>query len=134
MQPSDHKKHNKHRAVALDSWAIVLSGICLLHCLALPFAVLLGPVLGQWLLDTETNLHWLLLAMALPLSFWALGRGYNSYKSLLTLTFGSVGLLMMFLGVSHLVGEAFEVPLTVIGVCAVMFAHIRNTLATLRQH
>ncbi|NKC00591.1 MAG: MerC family mercury resistance protein [Pseudomonadales bacterium] len=134
MQTFEQHPQDKHKAVALDRWAIVLSGICLLHCLALPFAVLLGPVLGQWLLDTETNVHWLLLALALPISFWALRRGYKSHRSLVTLTSGSIGLLLMFLGVSHLAGELLEVPFTVVGVVAVMFAHIRNTIATLKHH
>lgn len=126
--------HDKQKSVVLDRWAIVLSGICLLHCLVVPFAVVLGPVLAQWLLDTETRVHWFLLALAIPISFWALGRGYLNHRSSLTLTLGGMGLILMFLGVSHLAGDELEVPLTVIGVSGVMIAHIRNTLATLKSH
>lgn len=126
--------HDKHRAVTLDRWAIILSGVCLLHCLIVPFAVLLGPVLAQWLLNTETHVHWLLLALAMPISFWALRRGYLNHRSKLTLALGATGLSLMFLGVSHLPGPDLEAPLTVVGVSGVMIAHIRNTLATLRSH
>lgn len=110
----------------LDRIAVFLSGLCLLHCLALPFALLLGPLLGDWLQDSETQVHWLLLALALPVSAIALWRGFRKHHSALTLTLGLVGLLLMFIGVSHLIGERWEVILTVVGVSALLVAHIRN--------
>ena len=120
--------------IALDRFAIFLSGLCLLHCLALPFAALLGPALGRWLLDTETDVHWLLLALAVPVSLWALARGYRAHPRVFNLVLGIAGLCAMFLGASHWLGEDYEVALTVTGVVAVMIAHIRNALAQLRAH
>lgn len=122
------------KRTALDRFAIFLSGLCLLHCLAIPFAALLGPALGHWLLDTETDVHWWLLALAVPISLWALGRGYVNHHNRLTLGLGIAGLGCMFLGVSHWAGEDFEVVLTAVGVVAVMIAHIRNAFANLAQH
>lgn len=119
--------------IAVDRFAIFLSGLCLLHCLALPFAALLGPSLGHWLLDTETDVHWFLLAVAVPVSLWALLRGFRVHAGLFNLGLGISGLCAMFLGASHLAGEQYEVSFTVIGVIAVMIAHIRNALAHL-QH
>lgn len=120
--------------IELDRFAIFLSGLCLLHCLALPFAALFGSVVGGWLLDTETGVHWLLLALAAPVSLWALIRGYRAHARWLNLALGIAGLLAMLLGVSHWVGEQYEVAFTVVGVIAVMIAHIRNALAHLHQH
>lgn len=111
---------------ALDKGAVFLSGLCLLHCLALPFALLLGPWLGGWLLTTETEVHWLLLALALPISTLALWRGYRRHRSQLTVALGAAGLLLMFIGVAHVIGEGYEVLLTAVGVSAVLIAHLRN--------
>ena len=118
----------------LDRFAVLLSGLCLLHCLAIPFALLLGPLLGQWLISSESQTHWLLLALAIPVSALALGRGYMRHRSQLTLALGVVGLMLMFLGVSHLIDEDWEVILTVIGVSGVLWAHIRNMARAAHNH
>lgn len=118
----------------LDRAAVVLSGLCLLHCLAVPFALVFGPMLGQWLLNRETEVHWLLLALALPISAIALGRGYSRHRSPLTLVLGGVGLVLMFVGASHFFGAQWEVLLTVIGVSTLMVAHVRNMLGAHGPH
>jgi len=112
----------------LDRAAVFLSGLCLLHCLAIPFALLLGPLIGQWLVTSETRVHWILLAVAVPISALALWRGFARRHDRLTVTLGAGGLTLMFIGVSHLLGEAWEVALTVIGVCALLAAHVRNMM------
>ena len=112
----------------LDRAAVFLSGLCLLHCLAIPFALLLGPIASHWLTSNETQVHWILLALALPISVVALWRGYRRHGSQLTLALGMLGLLFMFVGVSHLLGESWEIALTVVGVSALLIAHVRNML------
>lgn len=117
----------------LDRAAVLLSGLCLLHCLAVPFAIIFGPLLSQWLVSSETQVHWLLLALALPISAIALARGYSRHHSTLTLLLGGMGLTLMFIGVSHLIGESWEIALTAIGVSSLLVAHIRNLLGA-HQH
>ena len=113
----------------LDRAAVFLSGLCLLHCLAVPFALLLGPALGQWLDSSESQVHWVLLALALPISGIALWRGYVKNPSPLTLALGGFGLAFMLLGVSHVFGDAYEIAFTVIGVVMLLSAHLRNMTA-----
>ena len=108
----------------LDRGAVLLSSLCLLHCLTLPFALLFGQWLGAWLLQTESEVHWLLLALAVPISAVALLRGYRRHHSQITVALGAIGLTLMFAGVS--IGEDWEITLTVIGVSAVLVAHLRN--------
>ena len=120
-------------AQRLDRAAVFLSSLCLLHCLAIPFALLLGPLSAQWLVNSETPVHWLLLAMALPISMIALWRGFRRHRSVLTMSLGVTGLLLMFLGVSHVFGESWEVVLTVIGVTGLLIAHVRNMLGQHRH-
>ncbi len=118
----------------LDRIAIFLSGLCLVHCLAVPVALLLGSVFSEWLDATETHVHWILLGLAAPVSLWAFARGYREHSSTLTLVAGLGGLFLMLLGVSHIFGETWEIALTVIGVSAVLYAHVRNTLARAHRH
>lgn len=113
----------------LDRLAIFLSGLCLLHCLAIPIAVLAAPLLGQWLDHTETSVHWALLAGAVPLSAVALWRGYLRHHQRYILVLGAVGLALMLIAVMHLFGPEAEIILTVVGVSILLLAHVRNLVA-----
>lgn len=110
----------------LDRAAIWFSGICLVHCLAIPFAVLSLPVIGDHLLGSETMVHWLLLAPAVPVSIFSLWFGYRRHDYLAGLLIGTAGLSLMFIGVSHLIDRSYEIPLTVAGVLLVTLAHVLN--------
>ena len=118
----------------LDRVAIFLSGLCLVHCLAVPFAVLLGPALGPWLSDSETWVHWLLLAAAAPVSVLALRRRVGQPGGTLNLSLGCGGLLLMFVAVSHVTSVATEAVLTTVGVVMVLIAHLRNMRAHAHAH
>ena len=111
----------------LDRAAMWLSGLCLVHCLALPLAVLLTPSMSQWLEATETTTHWILFGIAMM-------QGYRRLRSGMTLLLGGIGLLLMLVAVSHIFGRELEVLLTVIGVTAVLFAHLRNLLGHQALH
>ena len=121
-------------SVGLDRFAVFLSGLCLIHCLAVPFALVLGPLAGDWLIESETQVHWILLALASPISALALWRGYRNHHARTTLSLGCIGLVLMFFGVSHFIGEDWEVLLTATGVSALMIAHIRNILGNHAPH
>ena len=110
----------------LDRAAIWLSGLCLIHCLAVPVAFLLAPSLSAWLDATETQTHWLLFGLAVPISGIALFRGYRRQANALTISLGILGLVLMLLGVTHIFGEDLEIILTTAGVVLVMVAHLRN--------
>lgn len=110
----------------LDKAAIWLSALCLIHCLSVPLAFLLAPSISGWLDATETQTHWLLFGLAVPISGIALYRGYKRQPNTLTVSTGVIGLALMLLAVLHLLGEAFEITLTTLGVVLVMVAHIRN--------
>jgi hypothetical protein len=110
----------------MDRFAIMLSGLCLVHCLFIPVIILLAPAFSSIVLGTETTVHWIFLAFAVPTSLWALLRGFKKRRRTAALVAGMVGLLVMALGVSHLFDSAWEVPLTVVGVSLVVVAHVMN--------
>ncbi|MFW6093024.1 MAG: MerC domain-containing protein [Pseudomonadota bacterium] len=112
-----------------DRLAIALSALCLVHCLAIPLAVVVTPALAVALVGSETTLHVLLLAVALPVTVYALGHGYRIHGRRWCVALGGVGLALMTLGVSHLFGMAWEVPLTLAGVSLLTVAHVMNLRA-----
>lgn len=92
----------------------------------MPAAFLLTPSLSAWLDATETQTHWVLFGLAVPISGVALYRGFKRHPNMLTVSMGVAGLALMLLGVLHLFGEQLEIILTTAGVLLVMVAHIRN--------
>ena len=93
----------------------------------MPLAFLLAPSVSGWLDATETQTHWLLFGLAVPISGVALYRGYRREPNTLTVSTGVVGLTLMLLAVLHLLGEEFEIALTTLGVVLVILslAYIR---------
>lgn len=75
-----------------DRAAIFLSGLCLLHCLALPLAVALLPWLS-W--GADSTIHRALLLVIVPVSLYALSRGCRQHRDVRVLLcgFGALALL-----------------------------------------
>lgn len=106
----------------------------MLHCLALPVSLLLLPALAELLDKTDTTVHWTLLGFALPVGLWALARGYLAHRRVSILAVGIVGLGGLVLGVLHLFGERFEVPITAGGAFLLLWAHWQNLKQHRQQH
>lgn len=127
MNPTTPNTGPKRRSY-LDTAAIALSGICLLHCLALPIALTALPIFNIALLD-EATFHAILLIFILPISVIALSIGCRQHKDTLTLILGLVGLgiltVMAFFG-HDLVGLTGERVGTSIGGVILALAHIQN--------
>ena len=115
------------RRQRLDTLGLALSGVCLVHCIALPLAAVLIPAFTIGL-DQRTDhaFHWLLLALAVPISTLALWRGAVRSNDRRWLTVGSGGLALMLIGVLNVFGTDSEVPLTSVGVILLAVAHIKN--------
>ncbi len=110
----------------LDRIAILLSGICLAHCLAIPITLLLLPAVGTLLFGSHEAFHWFLLAVGYPVSIVALLIGYRRHRAAAAIVLGSVGLLLMLLGVTHWFGDTGEIVATMIGAIALTAAHVQN--------
>lgn len=110
------------RAAAIDASAVTLSGLCLIHCMALPLLAAFLPVAGVFA-DAEW-VHKAFVAAALPVSGFAIVRSWKSR--------GGTGFTMLaILGLTLLVSAAFvpalhpfETPLTVAGALLLGSAHI----------
>ncbi|MFT7218908.1 MAG: hypothetical protein ACI8Z1_000521 [Candidatus Azotimanducaceae bacterium] len=112
----------------LDTAAVVMSGICMLHCLALPVVMTLFPILNIAVLD-ESTFHLLMIVFILPASVVALTIGCRQHKDRLTLIFGVVGLsILTFTAVfgHDWFGMKGERIVTSLGGVILAIAHIQN--------
>ncbi len=86
------------RPATVDRWAILLSVLCMVHCLATPFILALFPFIYPS--HDELFFHG---AMMLPLAgfaFWAFWRGYKLHKRLLSIGLGLAGFTLLAFGLA----------------------------------
>ena len=112
----------------LDRSAILLSMICVVHCLALPVAIVMLPALSAYWFADE-YFHLFLLYLVLPTSVIALGLGCRRHRVFKMMVWGGAGLMCLtaaiLLGHDWL-GEFGEKGLTLLGGGLVVAAHIHN--------
>ena len=113
----------------LDRAAILLSALCVVHCVATMVAVLLLASVGAALLDPR--IHEIGLVVAIVIGAMALGAGLRAHGSRAPLVIGLAGLSLMASGVLLPEGLA-EVLATVTGVSTLAVAHLLNRRARRR--
>ena len=111
-------------ARAGDALAIGLSGLCLVHCLALPVLASLLPMLGAW--AEAAWVHWAFATTAAPVSLWALTRPHVAGPSRTALALASAGVLLLVAGAAEVAGHGAETPVTVAGSLLLAAAHFLN--------
>jgi hypothetical protein len=109
----------------LDGSAVCLSGLCLAHCLVLPVAAALLPVLGAWA-EAEW-VHILFVVIAAPLSGLALlqrprQRAHTGRIFLLA----AGGMALLASGAFLANSRTMETGLTVVGSLCLAGAHLWN--------
>jgi hypothetical protein len=111
----------------LDRAAIALSGLCVLHCLAMPFVLLALPFLGQL---TEGHFHLQMLVVVVPVSSIALGLGFRRHRRLSVMIAGGIGLLLLFVGGTWMhneIGILADRATTIAGSLLLASAHFYNS-------
>ena len=114
------------RGGMLDRWAIGLSGLCLVHCLA--SAVLVAVLASAGGLLLSPVIHEVGLLLAIGLGVLALGRGVVQHGFMMPAAVGGLGLGVMAgaLGMPH---NGSEVLYTIIGVAILALGHDLNRRA-----
>jgi hypothetical protein len=110
----------------LDKIAVGLSGICLLHCLLLPFVLAILPFLGQF---DDDHMHKEMLIFVIPVSVIALTVGFRRHGHAGVIVSGAAGLLILVLGaliVHDLYGVMADRATTVAGSIVLAFTHYQN--------
>ncbi len=136
-------EHRQHRG---DSAGLIISGLCLLHCLAAPLIAALIPAMALALSrEADLLIHWSLLGLAVPVSLWTFRQGIRQHGQRRCLMIGGLGLMLMLIGVliesfahihthTHHAHSGFtpEVMVTIVGVVLVATAHLLNWVTTMR--
>ena len=106
--------------LTLDTGGVVISSLCLIHCLFLPLFGTIFPLLGVW---SEIEwIHKMLVLMALPLCAGLIFRPGKIQRRLPAI----LGVALLFTGAFIEVLHEFEVTITVIGAIFLGFAHLQN--------
>ena len=111
-----------------DKIAISLSIACVIHCFFMPSFIVLFPAFLPVQLDNEL-IHYLMLWFIIPISVFALSKGFINHKRISFLFIGITGLFILIyavlLGESNM-GETSERTITLIGSIIVSIAHYKN--------
>ncbi|WP_416908365.1 MAG: MerC domain-containing protein [Polymorphobacter sp.] len=113
----------------LDRAAILLSGLCLVHCLAGALLVASLTLVGGWM---SHEVHSIGLMLALPLAVVALWRGVQAHGRWGVVAVGVVGIALMSASLFPDHGDALEIWLSVTGVLVLAAAHFWNMRAARR--
>jgi hypothetical protein len=128
--------------VYFDRFAITLSSICAIHCIALPVVASLIPLLATSIPHDnalhEFWFHQFILIFILPVSIFALIAGYRCHKKITPIFVGTIGLVIlavMALFAENLVSQQIisslsETILTIFGGIIHAAGHISNVLTT----
>ena len=111
----------------LDGTAVVLSALCLVHCLALPLVVAGVPFLAQF---ADTHLHYQVLVLVIPLSVIALAIGFRRHRDARIVAAGALGMLLLVIGatVAHTqLGLMADRIFTIAGSLVLATAHFFNS-------
>jgi len=117
----------------LDGAAVGLSGLCLLHCLALPFLVGALPILLPF---SAGHLHVQMLFIVVPLSILAIGTGFAGHRNVRVVLGAATGLILLTIGatVAHdSLGIVADRAFSIIGAVVLAIAHFYNGLLA-RRH
>lgn len=110
----------------MDRLAVALSGLCLVHCLLLPFAIAVMPLLAGF---GSEHFHAPMLLIVVPVSVIALMLGFRRHGELGVIGAGAAGLLLLIAGgtIAHaLYGVVADQALTVSGSLILAATHYRN--------
>lgn len=114
---------------ASDKAAIVLSFMCVLHCLALPVILIILPSVSSLLAFSDERFHLWLVFAVIPVSVFAIISGYLHHRHSNVVWLGAIGLLMLVgaaLFAHDILGEKGEVIFTLVGSVLVACSHFRN--------
>ncbi|MBL6749815.1 MAG: MerC domain-containing protein [Nevskia sp.] len=121
----------------LDRLGIVLSGICIVHCLALPLLLAALPLVGGSVFGGHAFHEWLLVAVV-PVSLVALGFGYRRHGDANVMRLGGAGLALLCFATYgyRLVGlsEDWERAISIVGGLIHAAGHVLNFRRTRAVH
>ena len=115
----------------IDRTGVAISGLCVIHCLLLPVASSVLPMLG--VLAENEIVHKALVALAIFPAVFAFSNPIRSKFAILIRSAALFGILALFAGAYVEAFHDFESILTVIGALSLASAHIWRSFAIRRD-
>jgi len=119
---------NLRRDSFLDRISILFSGLCLVHCAALPMLLIVVPI-ASGTLSADLHFHLAMLALIVPVTVLALASGYQHHRNHRIVAAGALGLALLVLAATYAhssLGMAAEALITIAGSTVLAIAHVRN--------
>lgn len=117
------------QSTTLDKFGIILSGVCMVHCLVAPVIVTLLPILSLNVLSEHLLFHTLMLWLVLPTSCIALFLGCRKHKKMSILATGILGMSILVIAAifgHDIFGERSEKIVITIGGMIIALSHYLN--------
>lgn len=113
------------RTNVIEGAAVSASLICLVHCLALPFLLLLLPgIIG--LFAQSTAFHYFALALIVPTAVAAFSLGFRRHGAVLPVLTGLVGIGCLVIALLPGSSKNTEIWFTVAGSLFLVIGHAMN--------
>lgn len=109
-------------AGAVDASAITISGLCLIHCLALPVLAGVLPMAGVWA-EAEW-VHKVFVLLAVPISGYAVFAKGVQFRDRIFIFLVTLGLSLLIAGAFIEALHDFETLMTAVGALFVIAGHL----------
>lgn len=124
------------KSVFLDKFAVLLTGICIVHCLIAPIALTMLPIITLSSMVEDILFHQMMLWLVLPSSLFALFIGCKKHRNFGIVGTGLLGLTILvavaILG-HDVLSIAQEKVLTIFGGLVLAASHVMNYRACQSQ-
>jgi len=118
--------------LTIDRAGIAISALCIIHCLLLPLAASVLPIIG--LLAENENIHKALVLLAIVPAAMAFSSFIGSRMAMIICGLGVFGILTLIAGAFVESFHDFETIMTVIGAFSLASAHILRLFAIKSHH
>lgn len=119
-----------------DRAGVILSALCLLHCLSMPMIVLSLPILARYYLANPI-FHLVLALMIVPVGAYSFYKGYKHHHKVRPIMFGLPGMLLVSLTpyLVHVQGLSIPEQVSMIfGSALLITAHLINRRSCHKCH
>ncbi len=127
--PHNSETSQLRTSAQLDKFAVLLSGVCILHCLIAPIIFTLLPILSISAFWEDLVFHKLMLWLVLPTSTLALLIGCRKHRGWAILGTGFVGMaVLVFVAFAghDILSSLHEKVLTSAGGIILAISHVMN--------